>query len=938
MEFRSIRRWTRAARTIGVLLGLAVSANAAAQLVPGTAVWVGPEQTSGPNGESPCDYPTIQAAIADAFGGGEPPFTINLSQNYGHSGPIRIEQDVAIVGGYQRCGSTISNPPLIKGLGSPGRGQPLVEVDPGDREIFVTFRNVRLNGSLSRVPRGGVMLVQPGDAQVTLVNSFVSNGRAGRGGGIHLEGGGNLLTLIDTTIENNRADFGGGLSCVSFGVIDFQSGAIQDNLAQRQGGGVVLASGCELRGTQARRNRSILRNRVEDIQFGRGAGIFAIQSLVELGAPLSRTMIRQNVVRTNELLDGFPTRDESYRLHRYDLPGDNHGGGVAAEGSELSFLNVWFQGNEAADGGAIALVGDGSLYVDRSSATCDVSGSDCSVFEFNRARGGREGETDEGGDGAAIFAGPSQQGRRPERVAIYRSVIRYNAASCFQAVGNEQTGECNLNFDGLGAEGKSDSSVVRVDAQFAVEVKGNLVYGNDVGDDDDCNVAVCDKEGELMVLTSPNEIGRPLVSENTFSENRDADAVFSERFGTAGRGFEIRLVNNVIDESEVDELVNSGDFTGGDRIELASCNVTNFTDEMALSGAAIPIPNVDADPRFINPNLDDEPFTNFQLAPDSPAIDRCDDGDGLASLTYDLNGDKRAVDLSDGERERTRDAGAFERRGRGFPRTADLDIRVRSDLPKTVGLNVPHRFTIDVANLGRTRVGELTARVPVIGGGARIVRIAGAPTLSEFWDCSPVGVRCTWRSNNGFELEPGDRTSELYLDVAFAEPGRQTIIFETAVEDETIEELRPENNRDEDVVTVGPGADLKLGLSVLGEAEVEVGDTVRLFARVDNFGPTSTEGVAVRFGLPPGSEMLQLNDDSGDWSCDFDTAQCELAVPIEVLGVRGFSFDLRLDRPGAATVIAETPPGTAGDPDGTNNVDSADIQVGADLIFADGYE
>jgi hypothetical protein len=495
--------------------------------------------------------------------------------------------------------------------------------------------------------------------------------------------------------------------------------------------------------------------------------VYALSSNIELGALFSRTRIEENIV------NALPP------LHNYDLPGDNRGGGVHLDSSNANFMNTWFRGNEAADGGAISAVGNSQVLVDRSSGPCfstDTGNSaDCSLFEYNRARGGtRSDGDDEGGDGAVIFLSESL-GFEPV-AAINRSTWRFNAAGCYEIDPPLFTGECDLDS----ATGISSTSIAQgiFDSTQALVLRGNVIYQNDIGDDDDCTVFSCLKFGHHIARVG-------LFSENTTYGNLDADRLYSGT-GVSGQGV---VVNNIISDPASDTMTGS--------VAVASCNVTNFAEVLNNFASSIPIGNVDLDPQFIDPANEDFRIT----VPSSPAIDRCDDANDLASLSYDILGTPRPLNISattNGPGER--DVGAFEAKPPGYVNNSiDLESSIESDAPKTAEVFETHQFTASVRNTGRngTTLFNLAFDFPA-GGTVASLTSANDINGNPGWDCNPSAAECSALSN----LSPGGTTPPITLNIQFDTPGLKTVSAHVQMLDSTLLELTPDNNIDGDTVTI----------------------------------------------------------------------------------------------------------------------------------------
>lgn len=914
------------------VIGLCLSAlfgfplSTSAQIVGEPIVhWIGPEVSAG-GMLGRCDYATIQEALDDIFDCGiifPCPLGRNelrLANDYAHSGQVVLNNTVDIVGGYSNCqGAQTGQRQLILADVSP-----LFVVAPGSGRTSHVLSNLQLSGNVSQSSQGGVIRVDQGQATLTLHNSEVTQGNAIAGGGIYLAGDGNHLELVASEVSSNQAIEGGGIFCTNSGTIAFQSGRIEDNVAALSGGGIHLQAQCRLTGKAPGEDRQILRNRVTDLQRGQGAGIYALFSRVELGALLSRTRIEENIIETHRLIgsqDGFKV----YQLHDYDAFGDNRGGGVHLEFSDGVFYNTWFRGNEAADGGGLSVVGNGNVLVDRTSGPCDVSDTgnspDCSLFEFNRARGGTDGDGDEGGDGAAVFA---QTLGDLSNVDVVRTTIRSNLASCFEGTPPGFTGECNLD--------QFTNRITSTNIIQGIDLLGGvLLYDNDIGDDEDCRPFplsnLCFKEGHYVAATD-------LVVDSTITDNSDADGVYwgfgpidSER--TRPR-IPISLVNSIVYDFEADQA--------GENFRLSSCNVSNFADELDEEADELLLSSANVDPLFRSAQLAD-----YRLrVPESPAIDRCDDADGLASLSYDIVGNPRPLNvggLSNGPGER--DAGAFEAIPDNFINaTTDLAIEVRSALPKQTRIGDPHEFSITVNNVGRNAVDGLDVRLDFASAGATLISLIGALGFEangdpvEVWDCDVPTASCDYRLPT---LTVAGQTTPITAVFEFGIEGLRQVSAEVVNGDGSQTDLVAANNVDSDQVVVGPGADLRVVVANESGNEVAIGQQHKFAVTVINNGPENADQLQV--GLDAGANGTIVSFLAPNWRCDTATATCTFDNPIFPASTSAalVAF-ITYAAPGTASPSAAVFATTPADPQPGDNFDSAEVTVLADGLFSDGFE
>ncbi|MDJ0653586.1 MAG: hypothetical protein QNJ40_05520 [Xanthomonadales bacterium] len=909
---------------------------AEAQVIdPPEVHWVGPE--------SSCKYATIQTALAEIYSCGGaicPPVEheLRLSAGYNHAGQILLNRSVTIVGGYAgQCGNTSAGPRTV--LGGAGPGTSLIRVDPGSRSIQVTLTRVQLEGSGESGPaqgnlQGGVIHMAAGDATVTLDRSVVANGVAALGGGVFLSGDGPSLVIDDSFIQDNTAAEGGGIYCVGGGLVDLRRGRVENNLAQLSGGGIQVVDGCRLVGstpgsTFQSANRAVAGNTVSDLHQGRGAGVFARRASVRLGALYSFTEIRDNVVETFRLTSG-PGEVPQFDQHRYDEPGTNQGGGVYLAHTDAVFLNTRLLRNEAADGGAIAVAGDSRLLVDRSTGPCrgadDGDDYDCSVLAFNRARGGREQNSDEAGDGSALLAVPLE-GSTPE-IKLQRSLVAGNHAGCFEPDESDFEGECDLEIGGVigNPERVSFSSTIRSSSARLV-LAGNLFTDNRLGDSEDCFLTgsfACEKYTSQLDFSS----SRVQWLYNTLHDTTVGDGILRAR-----RGDPVEFYNSILWAPSTDNFVFLDAGTYNTPSISSSCLISNFAGELNETSEDIVISAIDVDPVLVDP-------ANGDYRPDlalSPAVDRCDSGGGSVVLPYDIMGNPRPIDVAVSNVHGTRDTGAIELMAEAdpVPVTTDLALVLQSDLPRTTPIGVDHRFTLQVFNQGRSTVSAMT--VDMLNGAVVSLSgqvVPGGMGLVQHWDCDPFG--CTYI---GPPLAPGAATPQINGRVRYGSMGIKTI--RAFVENTTVTipgDLEPANNEASDTVTVGDGADLKIAMA--GGDEVAPGELAHFEVSVTNQGPESGTGVVVRIDSSHSSLWFDEFGTPG-WFCqplEGPELLCNLNGSLPVFAAASFEFGATDSDAGDRIVGAQVTSSGPADPESGNNQALREFRVLGVRIFAGGFE
>ncbi len=906
------RHWTLFAALVLLAMGLN---QAQAQLGGGslTTLWVGPD--------AQCDYATLQQAIDEISCGPVAPCSrrIRLSRFYQHvGGTVVLDKSIDFSGGWSSCRGTANTSVRTELSLNSGQGGPLFDIQPGSSALSSQFSELTLVGrEFFPTTSGGVILMRPGPATLILNNSTVQFGNASFGGGIALQGDGSELRIIDSVIENGTAVVGGGIHCGGGGRINFLSGEIRNNTAEIAGGGLSLESGCELVGSVAGRNRYILNNRVSDMQHGQGGGIFATgRSEITMGAINSRTVIQGNEVDWAQGL-GASVR------HQYDEPGQNRGGGVHLSFADATFYNTWFRENRAADGGAISIVGDSELLVDRYPGSCSsgapIKPWECSLFDFNDARGGRDEEGDEGGDGAVLYAA-DLFGQSPD-VTINRSTIRFNEASCPGSSADGAPGECDIDDQGVFVD--STTSIFSAVGLASLTFGGNLIHGNDIGDDEDSFVSNITKWGSYFDL---DNLAVGQWTDNTMTRNNHADFVV-----TASANISHEWANNIVIESEVDEF---GGFVGS-----ATCNLSNFASELQLDSASTPIANRNLDPFFADPDNSDPFQSDFRISsPNSPAVDRCDDAGGLAALGYDIVGNPRPLNIpaiTNGPGQR--DVGAFELEPPGYVNdTVDLQIEVSSAAPKQTELSQSHSFAINVRDVGANEPGEVTITLN-LADGARLTSLSSpsGELTGPYWDCDAPSRTCTG---------PGAGADTITARVAHDLPGLAVVQATVTSAMGGENELTPGNNTAADTVLIGPGADLIVE-AVATSMPLTQQQQVQIVVR--NFGPdpvaTGDLAVELTFTAASGdSQPTELSASGSAWDCNPAGTVCTFEdellaneeTPTLDLLLRYDSFGEKMVSATVLTVADFT------DPNSANNDATATLSIPnpSEEIFSDGFE
>lgn len=165
-------------------------------------------------GGDACDFTSIQDAL-DAAASNPGADTIRVATNATYTAQaLKIaNQSLTITGGFSSCTATEPTPgarTIISGLG--GAADSVVEVltsGPGE----LRFENLLIRDGDEGGDRGGGGIDFQSRGNLTLANVIVAGNRSGFGGGIYFEGSGGPSTLTlgpDTVIQNNIAERSGG--------------------------------------------------------------------------------------------------------------------------------------------------------------------------------------------------------------------------------------------------------------------------------------------------------------------------------------------------------------------------------------------------------------------------------------------------------------------------------------------------------------------------------------------------------------------------------------------------------------------------------------------------------------------------------------------------------------------------------------------------------
>ena len=219
------------------------------------------------------DAQALRDAVAAASGGG----TVKVAgicpgvagdPHFGHQQVVDLNQNITVRGGYTTSNWAISYPitqPTVLDADLSGR---VVYIDSN---VNVKLENLHLvrgvvtggnHGGGIHVRDTGTTLVVRNTAiysntvddrggglysensQVSIVNSHLSNNKAGNGGAGHVIGANGLIEITNSFIQNNQSNSGGGLFAFNFGAIVLDNSVVMSNQAvSGDGGGLYSDQG-----------------------------------------------------------------------------------------------------------------------------------------------------------------------------------------------------------------------------------------------------------------------------------------------------------------------------------------------------------------------------------------------------------------------------------------------------------------------------------------------------------------------------------------------------------------------------------------------------------------------------------------------------------------------------------------------------------------------
>jgi predicted outer membrane repeat protein len=319
-----------------------------------------------------CTYATIADALAD--GDSE----IRILSNQVFTENILIADSRTLRGGFTSCLAASldlkeGNNTEINGSGAALLPTILVLLsNPG----VVTLHDLKITGGAVGVATGstaGVLNIHD--------SLIVANSGSFDGAGLRIDNPGDTLQVVirgSSILGNSTTESGGGIYCNhANGLIRLESGAILENSAGGDGGGVWLGNGCRFSSFSGSRieDGSMLRGILSNSAAGSGGGVYAAAGAqVEINGHLGPLGLWGN------------TTDPATVANNTAF----YGGAVYATGNDtlVEMIDTVVRDNVALNLGGGALVASGAtLNVDVSGASC-WNGFRCSQWRNNQASAG----------------------------------------------------------------------------------------------------------------------------------------------------------------------------------------------------------------------------------------------------------------------------------------------------------------------------------------------------------------------------------------------------------------------------------------------------------------------------------------------------------------------------------------------------------------------
>lgn len=555
-----------------------------------------------------CNFNTIQAGInAAASNPGLDVVRISNATTWGPGGVSVGQHDVTLDGRFGTCTDSLVNGNYAQLVGN--------AINPDARPAMITITGSGVRRLVGLQIRNNV------------------RGVSSLGGAISFQGAGELI-LSGLDIRDNRAEYGGAIAA-SGGVLTLSDGVlIENNIADRDGGGISLGSGATLYAVGA--NLSIASNEA----YANGGGLNLVQSATAYIA--SSGFGNRAILQSNRAAISFDN-------------GEGYGGAIATNSSSGARIVVF-----SIDANAPTRIADnraklkgGAIYLDESfpSQSATLCIMDAHLIG-NSASGGAAlyADVDEGANSNMIYNVPTRSEcavlnspAQPVRCAPTAPGCNVIEGHVTQLVGGTPT-------PGAVVVARENIELVLRNAKFLGNTAANLISGVDAG--------------------------RVDINTALFTANNLSAAAVRLGFAAVNQGFAMRnvtITDNLIASANPSVLLDNAPATvsfnnnlifqpGRTPLITAFPIANSGTHNWSYNGTNAPqvLPNpaqlILSDPRFEN-----AAFNDYRLRIGSGAVNAFAAG-SVVDAPLDLDGRQRPITLSIFFPDDSNvDVGAFER-------------------------------------------------------------------------------------------------------------------------------------------------------------------------------------------------------------------------------------------------------------------------------------
>lgn len=581
---------------------------------------------------SRCDFNSIQAAINSI-----PTFNaldIRIASNKTYSENLVISnKDINLLGGYANCieaagpfaptGESV----LIDG----GNDNPVIRVNGSALDMRLILTNLNLRNGLGRVlvafpefRAGGGILAQNATADILLNNIDIRDNEATAGAGIAIIGNATNIVLEKSVIANHSAQYGAGVYCSStapgstpsiimsknsgvFGNVSIGEPIDEDDILGA-GAGFFLKR-CNLTAYSGSSDSNLVGINT-NFAFGHGGGIYVDGGNVSFyghktctGSSTSSCIgDDSNPVKMTSNLSGFT-----------DSLG-NGGGIYATNLSNIKMEHVLISDNQSDEYGGAIYLNNAHLTVRQNMKRC-WDKSHCNHITGNSVRGT-----------------PSFKGMNPHGGAVY---IKNSMAEIQHAVIENNHAKHGAAF----AVHNVTPSAAHGPSQL--RLFSSMIIAN--GDDD--TESIFESHGRASW-----RISHSTIADNDFSTT--FQGTFNLLTGNEEQSNPLfALESSIVDNFGINVL--SHRFDDNDFEVDIKCVIANETSSMTSRNDLTNVAENEPGGAYIsqdNPGFSDSSNGDYHLAPDSPAIDYCNNSSlpSFKDIDYQIRGidDPNTDDIS----------------------------------------------------------------------------------------------------------------------------------------------------------------------------------------------------------------------------------------------------------------------------------------------------